>query len=502
MCLDTVSLLILLLSWSSWEDALQATGIESTVASAFEVTMSFAVVLLAHAVLMIAVTFCQMSYRYVPLFRINLVWLAVDLIVCASYLTSPSSSEVLTSLLAYLFLRLLSHLVVAHQCYTGRVFATFRYSRFAQNWRWILASNTFVKTCPFFFEIQTLLSLIVAPTKVPFSDFMLVSDVTMRIENAIARQMRPGPIHHVHGRRRIVRGVLYLAVFLLIVFVPLFFFTSGTSDLVANPLESAVLELGVHPFPPFYRADAVIAGIDHNQNLSSHPDPAVRRFAGATDSTVFAADFPAGSAFAPLLSAAASAELMDTLDVRPFRYKLLISLSFAQPTTQSFTQTPVFLQTGPTANRSFTVHLPALLSATQKGALTPVGGAAAVLACDAAQQWTLERPYRLIVYSELTPADGIAAVVGTGSGGTFVVFYVFLVIMIGMVLREQALVGIERLWIERLDVPHRLYRMCMTILLCRDAGDAEREAALVAEFLDVLRSRERVLALTAKSDCL
>jgi hypothetical protein len=88
-------------------------------------------------------------------------------------------------------------------------FTAFRSVRFVQNWRWLLWAIAFVTRCPFLFDSPILSKWMVASTPVAFSDFVLVSDVTMRLENVIAYRMRPR--HLQYGRRRIVRGTVWIA---------------------------------------------------------------------------------------------------------------------------------------------------------------------------------------------------------------------------------------------------------------------------------------------------
>jgi hypothetical protein len=384
--------------------------------------------------------------------------------------------------------------VIAHKCSTGRIFATFRYPRFAQNWRWILAANAFVKGCPFFFELQTLLTWMIEPTAVSFSDFLL--------ENLIARQRRPATAGERQGRKRALHGLCYFAGCFFLIFLPLTFFTSAAADIEPNPLRAAALEIGFEGFPPHYRADADVSPISAEQRsaLAASMSPELRRAAVQPADTLFAAAFPRASAWEVPLSGAAKRELAH----RQLEYRIALSLTFQAPTTRSYTQRPLFLRTGPIGDSGADAidlgggRLPRAVFAVPGVEMKRSDeGEAQRLVCVDGISWALTSDYVLIVYSQ--PAcEGVRGAVQTASSGTSLIFYICLVALIGTVTRERALGRFDKMWIRRLDVPQRLYRMCMAIHLCRDGGDSDREARLVSEFLDRMRSPEQVLALTAK----
>jgi hypothetical protein len=345
----------------------------------------------------------------------------------------------------------------------------------------------------------------VEPTKVSFQDFLLIRDVTMRIESLIAAQMRPPSVKPDSARRRIARGGVLLAAFALVVLLPLFVLSTSRSPSQANPLQTAYLELGFSAFPPVYRAEAAVSKIPSGQKqmLVASSNEAIRDIGLQPTETLYLAEFPLASSFLSLLSPQANAQVAG---LRSSRFRIGVFLHFTEPTTIAFTETPsveIFANDISTAHIS--VVLPKIVSAISSEPLIAITGDGPVLESlfQNGTTWSLRlgQPnldsYGLIVHSGMVPSNGLRALIENDYHRSFLVFDVFLILLLGLLVREKTLSRLDRLWIDRLDVPQKLYRMCMAIHLCRDAGDIEREAQLANEFLDLLRSRETILEISS-----
>jgi hypothetical protein len=100
--------------------------------------------------------------------------------------------------------------------------------------------------------------------------------------------------------------------------------------------------------------------------------------------------------------------------------------------------------------------------------------------------------YQVVIYSQSVPANGIRDILGKSYQSGSVIIYLLLVLLLAFVCRDKVFSGLDGKWIQRVDVPQRLYRKLMAIHLCRDAGDMEREEQLVGEFLDLFRRKGHI----------
>jgi hypothetical protein len=485
LVIDAVSFVLLMSEWPAWE----AVSRSPPSPSDFVITYAFSVILTLYIAFMAAVSFCQLSCRYYTLFKLNLLWMAGELFLCAGYLLWGMPPGGYPSLHFFLFTRILSHIIVAQNCLKGKVFATFPYPRFSEDWRSILTINMVVHRLPFFFEIQTLLAWMFCPTKLSFGSFMLMEDAKLRLENLIARQTRPEAPHV--GRRRSVVGAIALIAFLLIVFLPLALFSSTEPVAQPNPLSSATLEVDFEGTLPQYYSIGRVSALSSERRsvLASDSTPEVRLIAAQPLDTLFWAEFPRASVMGPLPV---------TFSAGPLAYRVKLSLAFTQPTGRSYEVNTAIIRRG-IALVGAGIHsiLPTVVSAAPGVDLRGYGVATAGINCGAGSCEFLQE-YGVAVYSQPAPPEGVRAAVQTGYSGTYLAFYVILIIMAGVLVRQRTIAKLDGLWLKRIENPHKLYRMCVAVHLCRDAGDSDREAKLVKEFLDLMRSPEKVFALVKR----
>jgi hypothetical protein len=242
--------------------------------------------------------------------------------------------------------------------------------------------------------------------------------------------------------------------------------------------------------------------------LAASVDVRVHRVGAQPAETLYFAEFRLASAFAALGMAEGAIEP---------QVRTALELRFRNPTTNVLTETPVCRRVAAVsldADRAMDVGgLPRLVSVAADTPLVvyheydaPFG-----LRRVDATTWAIEiaiaprdplvradNVYRVVVHSQLVAAGGAGAIADRGYESSFLVFNMLLMLLPGLYVREESLAKLDRLWIRRLDLPQRIYRMCLAIRLCRDAGDTEREEQLVREFFDLVRSREQVVRVTAK----
>ena len=106
--------------------------------------------------------------------------------------------------------------------------------------------------------------------------------------------------------------------------------------------------------------------------------------------------------------------------------------------------------------------------------------------------------YTIIVYSQPVSSNKNSDVAKSVSGN-FIGVYLLMVIILGIVVRELVVSMTGNLWKKRMDNPIKLYRMIVTIGMFKNAGDIETEKEMSDQFLNTLRSHEKVIEITSNS---
>jgi hypothetical protein len=310
-------------------------------------------------------------------------------------------------------------------------------------------------------------------------------------------------------------------------FVPLALLITTNFDSVSNPLQSATLEIGVLGFQPFYQATGMVreTNSDEETLLSLQASSLWNQIDGGGVQTEWIVSFPIHSSSLSVLPAPSSKDLLerlvnDTSSLTPyFRYRM----RFRWPVTDTGTCDVEYWDHG-TIDEPMSRLLSETFSRTQVSVpwnivvprIIIASGSATLegkseysfdlqLSNEVSNAWKLERgsvfldekenEFKLLVSSKGVRKEGIGQRTGDSA---FVAFYILLIVLAGLSIRERLRSKLEELWIGRMDIPQKLYMMVMSIHLCRNAGEIEREAELAERLLDLLRSHESVLELTSK----
>jgi hypothetical protein len=512
--LDVLSFFLLITWWEFWIGGYNENY-------TFRMSASLIFILLIHLTFMLVVLFYQLAPNYFRLFVVNIVWLLFTLV--AFFWSLPVGIDGRdSSVYFYVYVRIIAHLIIAHKCRTGRVFESVKAPRFERNWRRIIFTNRFFRKCPFFFEIHTLLLWMIEKTKVKLSDFFLIRDLTLQLEILIAKQAR----HEARKpERKVCRVLFYLILFAGMIVTPMSFLVSADGTQVANPLERISLEVGLTEFPPFYSAPGRVVTMDEDEldALADEIGSSWREIDGIGDISVVI--FPAYSTFANALSEAARGNLAmkcgeSSSHLVAFYH---LQLHFHFPTTSAMNCEPSLFNTRDADSdikngvlRTFSVAevvipwdlvIPRIVTVPANNDIGYLKEFAQplVLSYESGDVWRLNMnntdflnesadEFKVLVKSD--PVEIGKGYVDSDSG--IILFYVLMVLVVGVILRDRLSGNVDELWMHRLDVPQKLYKMVMAIHLCRNAGEIEREAELVEKLLDLLRSHELVLALTSR----
>jgi hypothetical protein len=110
----------------------------------------------------------------------------------------------------------------------------------------------------------------------------------------------------------------------------------------------------------------------------------------------------------------------------------------------------------------------------------------------------LDRPtgMTLLVWSEQVSKDAWLGNSLTTDNELFLIIYIVVVVAIGLVIRNFTSGLGDGLWMDRMENPQRLYEQLLMITAHGLIGDVEKERLLADEFLNTLRSREKILRIT------
>lgn len=523
---DLVSLVLLIILWNYWETG-QTNVLVRSNDYTFRISVSFVFILLVHVVFTLVVYFLQVAQNYFWLLIVNGLWMVYSLGLNFFYLGARSPG-LPGSLYLFLFIRLIAHIVVAHKCYTGRIFVTFRCPRFVKNHRPIIFANRFVRAVPFVFELQNLLTWMIEPTKVSLHDFFLVRDIAMRLEILISRQIETSHKQD-KNQQRFCHGMTWLFIFIALVFIPLFILVDKGDELQANPIQFMTVSIGFAEYPALYTATARIRPIsaEEKQILVSTDDENLRDIASTPGETSYIASLASESNQYPQWTNMTKEKLIQDLRTpeQSLTMSLVIEMAFRRPATKISSRSVRYQQQigataeirqnflnvmdGNTTALDTELAFPLIIFVVSD-LLDPVSYTALDIPCilnyspnDGSWRltvgdWQETGEVTILVYSEPVTTS-LRRTEETRGQDELMVIYILLLVIVGVIVRSRTLGHLDHLWIHRLDAPQKLYNMIMAIQLVRNAGDVDKEAELVSKFLDIVRSHEQVLTLTSRT---
>ena len=540
LILDTISFVVILIWWGTWVSGdEQASLIANSSSFTFKIDIGFIFILFIHVVFSLTLVWCDLAGRYFILYIINVIWMAYT--YCITYFFIPTQNRNVGGSLTFFFLlRFVAALVMAHKCFVGRANIAFKYPNFNLNWRSIIATNTFVRICPFVFEIQTILLWMTQETYTGLIDFMIVRDISLQLEILIAEQANPSYDDPPKPRRRGLTGGILLFVLALLLFGPLFFMTDSAGATVNNPPLSADLEIGVIGLPALYKSTSVISTVTTAQQQeiadSNIKDLKFMVLSSAACLSLLKFPLPSYQGWQPHTDF--SAAVADTFEAMPNLY-LKFTVFFGRETTPSSTTTVMyglqipldpgardelwnFLENpngGAVTIPEFTVPMNLIVPTDDRVTVLNVQNRNVRLlgnndATTGVTTWTLEFPeakhetqnvvpfvnsndnYQVLVWSQPVNSDNLAGTILTDNGG-IVGVYILIIITFGLVIRSWSFSQGDDLWLTRQDRPQKLYRMVVAIEAFRQSKDPAKENEMVDQFLNTLRSHETCLKITS-----
>ena len=544
LILDTISFLVILICWGTWVSGDEEASLVANSSSfTFKIDIGFIFILFIHVVFSLTLLWCDLAGRYFILYIINVVWMAYT--YCITYFYIPTQNRnVDGSLTFFFFLRFLAALVMAHKCFIGRDNIAFKYPNFNMDWRSIIAMNTFIRICPFVFEIQTILLWMTQETYTGLIDFMIVRDISLQLEILIAQQANPSYDDPPKPRRRALTGGVLLFILALLLFGPLFFMTDSAGGTVNNPPLSAELEIGIVGLPALYKSMGTINTVTTSQQQEiADSNIADLKFMVLSDvSCLSLIQFPIQSYQSWQPTAEMGDDIFDAMSKNPNMY-FKYTLSFDRETTSATTTTVVYrteapldddarqaiedyLNYDPTSNPDatkipqVTVPMNIIVPADERVSSLNVQNRNITLAPNvvagppAVVTWYIELPegtfgtqnvvpfvnsdelYQVLLWSQPVNSDNLVGTILSDNGG-IVGIYILIIITFGLVIRSWSFSQGDDLWLTRQDRPQKLYRMVVAIEAFRQSKDPEKENEMVEQFLDTLRSRETCLKITS-----
>jgi hypothetical protein len=527
LLLDMISFILLLIFWGYWTSGNSSDSVLGAASFTIRIEVSFIFVLLIHMVLLVATLWVSRAARHAFMLAISGVWFAYTYCMTFFYIPSQTRSPGFTLRFYFLF-RCLSALVVAHKCIVGRLVITFRYPNFARDWRIIAFADSFVRYCPFVFEVNTIVDWIARRTRVSLGDFVIVRDVALQLEILVAHQMNP---KYGEARRPLVAiawGVLGLIA--VVLFVPLFFVSERQGVSLNNPPITATFEIGIGSIPTLYIARGVISPVSKEEQALL-PSGVPELLLTADPSHLSRIDFATFSYSNWVPEGAAKDNILELITDAPSFYRFTLNFNFPAGPTES--TTVVWEQAGEPMTGSYAdllaryielggggvsadddtapISLPLTIELRagapveetlirRSGALQPstyADGLEWNLFLDRPSHdwplWSAPDKYSLIIWSQAL-GTGVKSL---GNSGAVVAIYVVIMIVLGLLVRRAVVGGVDQLWIDRMERPQKLYRMVVAIDAFRSAQDQEKEAEVVEQFLNTLKSKETCLKITA-----
>jgi hypothetical protein len=535
LLVDMVSFLLLLFAWSTWVAGDQEASLAGDTGFVFKIDVAFVFILFIHVAFMLLLYWAHVASHFVFLFCASGVWLIYNYCIIFFYLPSVSR-KIAVSAQIFFVLRFWCALIVAHRCFVGREVLAFKYPNFAMDRTLIRIFDTFIRVCPFVFEINTILQWMSRATLVPLLEFFIIRDLALQLEILIAKQMSPSYGEPPKPRTMRICGTTLLVIFLIVWFIPMFGFLDGGGTKVLNPPVYATLEIGVGDLPPLYTAmgsvDSITAA-EHQQLSDANLDNISFMVLNSQD-WISKVDFPLFS----FENWVARNSVLDDLTtfLNPASGLLIpfytLTIDFDYPTTKMGITQIVWHVTLPPLTMDdrdlLMSYLSQTFSRTSLDSLTALSlplGLVFSVSDDVTEielhedvvlkprntvnfEWHLQlqsgreipiltggSTYRIMIWSQAVDASNWTGVVGS-SGGVLAI-YIVIMFVIGILLRAYTLRGVDTLWISRMERPQKLYRLVVATEAFRAANCLDKEYEMVQRLLNTLRSQEQCLRITA-----
>ncbi|OHT03298.1 hypothetical protein TRFO_29340 [Tritrichomonas foetus] len=534
--IDMICFVLLAILWTTWTSGDENNLLSSAASFSFQIDFLFIFVLICHVVFMLAYIYMHLAKNLLSMFILNVIWLLYTYCMSFFYIPSVNRNYNKGSLYLYVFLRILSALITCHRVSRGKKVVEYQFPSFRKEWRRIIFANNFILICPFIFEIECVLNWMSHDTYVGILDFMMIRDVSMRLEILISSQMDPHADDPPEKERNWIIGGGILLIFLALLFGPLFFMTSGSGATLPNPPLSATLQVGIAPFPPFYQSSAEIFPISKGQmqDISNAKLSALRVLIlnSNEDSTILSFPRIPTSFWLPDLNSLELQNVIDTIgrsELYPY-YNFILQFN-RQTTTSNNQEVNLYYKyqalTDEEKNtfsriiqrniRGSFLHLDLPLAVLVPTTDTVVEASSDF---DRNVSFTLSsstsefiemipqnttdpkvgflasNDLRILLWSQPVSSDNILGSFIDDNGGIAGI-YLLIIVTFGLMIRNNATGQLDLLWIDRMERPQQLYRIIVAIYSYRLSNESENELLITNNLLETLRSKETCIKLTS-----
>ena len=105
----------------------------------------------------------------------------------------------------------------------------------------------------------------------------------------------------------------------------------------------------------------------------------------------------------------------------------------------------------------------------------------------------------VLLFSQPVPYENLIGSLIQEKGG-IVGIYFLIIVTFGVVVRNTATSQLDKLWLDKMERPQKLYRIIVAINTYRAANDCENELKTTETLLLMLRSKETCMSLTKETE--
>jgi hypothetical protein len=527
---DFLAFVILLLGYGSWRSS--GSGFAASIGSA--ISPFFVLILVVHFTFLIVVHVATM--RKQPFFFCLISYLdaVVSFVLYGFVIPQMTESGCLdaTSYRAFAFFRLTAQLFISCQFACGFLHTPPRIS--SKRPLFTMLYEIVFRIVPFLFEIVTSMQWIASRTTIGLFDYFVIKELKSKLLQRRASRVL-FPQEKQKGR---IEGILLLAGFIALLFVPLMIMSSRETGSLQNPATVASAHFGISGLPTFYDNEIPVA----QRTLNDTERTALQKFSGASNVARFwqspdqvqVLEFPTGSMVQWMVSPDAVSRCLAQLNDTTVAFTPYgsISLSMTNATTTNRATTVAVASHGAPlddagrrnlslalnrANASISVPNLLPLFVTVGYDETPRGIAGftsridfkVVIGNESSMFWEIQstpdgketpafmqqaNKSTLLVWSEKVP-DAITGTVLASTGG-ILGLYSFVLLTIGQWIGTWVKSLFIDLWLTRMINPQKLLNVVLALEAYELLGESDKEFELAELLLENLRSTPRVVQMT------
>lgn len=537
LILNLISLIILLLYWSTWESSIYISGDVQNFS--FNVSSVFIWILVIDIVWQLAIYFYCMNERYIIVLVLEGLFFVYMYSLMFFYIRN-NHNMILSSSYLFVFIRILQHIIASHVCYFGRSYISYRYPDFAKQFNILRIKNLFLRYFPFALEIQIIFMWIGKKTLLSITELLIVREMEIQLELVICDKIseqekkkngiKPGPVC------RKCKGCFLILLIIILCFLPLSFLLDLSEGQIDNKLILGTLSVNFGSLPPLYQSvgsirpisetELIDNGLDTTMVKQSHESKFVLSFPVYSNTPFKLNDF----AFNALVQSVSD----ETEDLSQLYFYIDYSLHFERPTTNANQAGLHYRSKGNPLNKDDLSHFLYVLKEIRANSYTystliPGNNLTYIspnlelnrmftallnnaLICNSPSSpfvlsWNVDcfqlsfispsnislfqdsRHYNIVVFSSDVFQDFElqSYVLQSGTVG-FITFYV-LIVLLFFAIKELILKKLDSLWITRIENPMKYYKMVIAINMFKNAKDVKAEKEMCRLFIHKLKEK-------------